>query len=76
MIVVNLMLSLPSSSATISIVTATPGERPQTKTKACFVLRTASLAQLFDEIDLGEFQQIILSTMIRLFVVPLLTVDI
>ena len=76
MIVVNLMLSLPSSSATISIVTATPGERPQTKIKACFILRTVSLAQLFDEIDLGEFQQIILSTMIRLFVMPLLTVDV
>ena len=35
------MLALPSSSNTISTATATPGETPQTKTKACFILRKA-----------------------------------
>ena len=48
MIVVNLMLALPSSSSTITTATATPGETPKTKTKACFILRTASLAQLYE----------------------------
>ena len=61
MIVVNRMLALPS---------ATPGETPQIKTKACFIIRTISLGSLYEEFNLGEFQQIILSTtrMIRLFV--------
>ena len=45
------MLALPSSSSTITTATATPGETPQTKTKACFILRTASLC---DEINLGK----------------------
>jgi hypothetical protein len=39
MIVVNRMLALPPSSSTITTATATPGETPQTKTKACFILR-------------------------------------
>ena len=52
MIVVNRMLALPSSSSTISTATATPGETPQTKTKAGSILRTTSLAPLYDEIKL------------------------
>ena len=75
MIVVNRMLALPSSSSTITTATAAPGETPQTKTKACFILRTASLAPLYIEIN-GEFQQIILSTMIRLSVLLLSTGDV
>jgi hypothetical protein len=40
--VVNRMLALPPSSSTISTAAAaTPGETPQTKTKACFILRTS-----------------------------------
>ena len=54
MIVVNRMLALPSSSSTIIITTATPGETSQIKKKACFILRTASLALLCDEINLGK----------------------
>ena len=76
MIVVNRMLALPSSSSTITTATAAPGETPQTKTKACFILRTASLAPFYDEINLSEFQQIILSTMIRLSVLLLSTGDV
>ena len=76
MIVVNRMLALPSSSSTITTATATPGETPQTKTKACFILRTSSLSSLYDEFNLGGFQQIILSTMIRLFVLLLSTGDV
>lgn len=52
MIVVNRMLALPSSSSTINTATATPGETPQTKAKACFILRTASLPPLYDEFNL------------------------
>ena len=52
MIVVNRKLALPSSSSTISTATATPGETPQTKTKAGSILRTTSLAPLYDEIKL------------------------
>ena len=47
---------------------------PQTKTKDCFILRTASLSSLYDKLNLNEFQQIILSTMIRLYVLLLSTV--
>ena len=48
--VVNRMLALPPSSSTISTAAAaTPGETPQTKTKACFILRTvfASIFKIF-----------------------------
>ena len=48
------MLALPSSSSTITIATATPGETSQIKTKTCFILRMASLAPLCDEINLGK----------------------
>ena len=47
---------------------------PQTKTKDCFILRTASLSSLYNELNLNEFQQIILSTMIQLYVLLLSTV--
>ena len=76
MIVVNRMLALLSSSSTITTATAAPDETPQTKTKACFIPCTAYLAPLYDEINLSEFQQIILSTMIRLFVLLLSTGDV
>ena len=70
------MLALPSSSITISTATATPGETPQTKTKACFILRMDLLAPLYDDINLVKFQQVILSTIMRLFVLLLSTVGV
>ena len=70
------MLALLSSASTITTATAAPGETLQTKTKACFILRTAYLAPHYDEINLSEFQQIILSTMIQLFVLLLSTGDV
>ena len=76
MIVVNRILALPSSSSTITIATATPGETLQTKTIACFILSTSLLSPLNDEFNFGEFQQIILSTMILLFVLLLSTADV
>ena len=70
------MLALPSSSSTITIATATPGEIPQIKTKACFILRTASLAPLCDEINLGKISTDYLVNDDTAFVLLLSTEDV
>jgi hypothetical protein len=76
--VVNSMLAIPSSSSTICTVTvATPGETPQTKTKACFILRTGFASTTFFIMDLiCEYQQTILSTTMPIYVSLLSTGDV